>query len=421
MVHDFDRKIDRRTTNALAIEGYQAYLFGADAPSEVREDLVSMWVADMQFAAPPSAIEAMAARLEHPIFGYTMNFDDALFNAFGAWCARRYDWVIRREEMELSLGVIPALFDLIDCACAPDEKVLTLTPAYGYFRRAADHHGREFVTSKLLRDGVDVRVDFADFEAKARDPKVRLFFLCHPHNPTGRIWGEDELRRMGEICLANDVLIVSDEIHCDLLRSGLRHVPIAKLFPGAKGIVTCMAASKTFNLAGMMMATIIIPDPDLRAIWRKRHYPLVSPMGLAAATGAYRGGGEWLDQLRLYLDENFSLLSRVLAERLPRARFRIPGATYLAWVDLSAYFPAEINLTRLFLDEAGVILEGGEMFIENGEGMVRLNLACPRAELKVALDRICTAVASKYTGSPEEPTDEPLAPLRLDRSVLDMA
>ncbi|TGV11428.1 putative C-S lyase [Mesorhizobium sp. M8A.F.Ca.ET.173.01.1.1] len=392
MSYDFDINIDRMGTNALALEGYQSYLFGPDTQATARDDLISMWVADMQLAAAPAAIEAMAERLEHPIFGYTMNFDNALYDAFADWCAEHYDWSIVREEMETSLGVIPALFDLIDCVCEPDGRVLTLTPSYGYFKHATVHHGREFVTSKLTLDEGEFRIDFTDFAAKARDPKVQIFFLCHPHNPTGRLWTDDELRQMGRICLDNNVVIVSDEIHCDLLRAGKRHTPISKLFPGETSVVTCMAVSKTFNLAGMMMAMIVIPDPALRTVWRKRHYPFVSPMGLAAATGAYRGGGDWLKALRVYLDGNFTLLDNVLKERLPHAVFKIPDATYLAWVDLSAYFPGPINLTRFFLDEAGVILEGGEMFVENGDGCVRLNLACPRATLKEALDRICRSV-----------------------------
>lgn len=399
MTFDFDQPISRQGTNALAEDGYENYLFGAEPlvpPLQLPgTDLVSMWVADMQFAAPAAAIGAMRERLAHPIFGYTMNFDGQLYDAFGAWCDRRYGWRFEREQMQISLGVIPALFGLVEYICNPGDKVLGLTPSYGYFKHAVVHGGRIFETSPLRKkDDRDYEIDFEDFERKVRDPAVKLFFLCHPHNPTGRVWTEEELRRMGELCLSNGVKIVSDEIHCDLSRMSVTHVPIAKLFPGSKDIITCMAVSKTFNLAGMMLATVIIPDPELRATWRRRHYPFVNPLSLAAAVGAYRDGEAWLEALRQYLDDNFAFMQRYLTQRLPSARFQIPQATYLAWVDLSAYFDCSVNLTRFFLEKAGLILEGGEMFVENGAQYVRLNLACPRIQLAKALKRLTTATTA---------------------------
>ena len=394
MTHDFDRPISRANTNALATEGFGAYLLGADAEPLClhcpKDELIQMWVADMQFAAPEAAIRAIAERLQHPIFGYTMNFDDRLYEAFVAWCDRRYGWTFPREQMVLSLGVIPALLALVEYLCGPDGKVLTLSPAYGFFKHAAEQNGQTLVTSALSGPGYEI--DFADFEAKANDPAVKVFFLCHPHNPTGRRWTEPELRRMAEICFAHGVKIISDEIHCDLLRSGPNHTVLASLFPESRDIITCMAVSKTFNLAGMMLATIVIPDPDLRAVWRARHYPFVNPISLAAATGAYEEGEAWLDDLRGYLDGNFALTAEFLQGQLPKARFTIPEATYLLWIDLNAYFPEPVNLTRFFLERSGVVLEGGEMFVADGEGHVRLNLACPRMQVQEALQCIADAI-----------------------------
>lgn len=399
MTFDFDQPISRQGTNALAEDGYENYLFGAEplvpelkVPSM---ELVSMWVADMQLAAPEAAIDAVRERLQRPIFGYTMNFDDQLYDAFSAWCERRYGWRFDRDQMMVSMGVIPALSGLVEYICDPGDKVLGLTPSYGYFKHAVVNHGGIFETSPLRKsnDG-DYEIDFQDFERKVRDPSVKLFFLCHPHNPTGRVWTAEELRRMGELCLSNGVKIVSDEIHCDLTRTGVTHVPMAKLFPNSKDIITCMAVSKTFNLAGMMIATVLIPDAELRATWKRRHYPFVNPLSLAAAVGAYRDGEAWLVALRQYLDDNFAFMLRYLKEWLPKARFQIPQATYLAWVDLSAYFDESVNLTRFFLESAGLILEGGEMFVENGDQYVRLNLACPRAQVEVALKRLAAAIFS---------------------------
>lgn len=395
MTFDFDRIIPRTATNAVAEDGFENYLFGGDADLKLpvpRSKLISMWVADMQFAAPQAALDAMAERLAHPIFGYTMNMGGELYDAFHAWCIERYDWRFERDALQVSLGVIPALYALVEYLCAPGDKILTLTPAYGYFQRASLQTGHELLSSPLVaRDG-HYEIDFADFEEKVKDASVTLFFLCHPHNPTGRAWTERELRRMGDICFANGVRIVSDEIHADLLRQGKRHLPLAKLFPDNKGIVTCMAVSKTFNLAGLMLATVIIADPALRAQWQKRHYPFVNPISLAAAVGAYTNGSEWLDALRSYLDENYRIVAAFLGQHLPQARFAIPDATYLAWIDLSAYFPEPINLTRFFLEKAGVVLEGGEMFVSDGDGYIRLNIACPQPVLTTALVRIKQAL-----------------------------
>lgn len=399
MSTSFDQVIDRKNTNALAYDGYESYLFGPDENfpqiNYSRQELISMWVADMQFAAPQCAIDAMTERLKHPLFGYTMNFNDELYQAFSQWCKKKYDWGFSREEMQLSLGVIPALIGLVEYICEPGEKVLAFTPSYAFFKHASSRVGREFVTSKLIENNNEYDIDFEDFERKAQDPQVKLFLLCHPHNPVGRIWTHEELKKMAAICFKYNVKIVSDEIHCDLLRKDVTHTPLAKLFPGNRNIITCMAVSKTFNLAGLMVATIIIPDPELRKIWMHKHYGLVNPISLSAAIGVYRDGESWLEELKDYLDGNFKLLQDFLKFNFPKIKFEIPQATYLAWVDFTEYFPPNTNLTKFFLEKSGVILEGSEMFVENGGLRVRLNLACPRAQIQLALERIKQAVAAK--------------------------
>jgi cystathionine beta-lyase len=396
MHHDFDRLISRLDSNASAAEGYEKYLFSQAAAPVVldrpKEDIIQMWVADMQFAAPQAALDAMLDRLLHPIFGYTMNYDDQLYDVFHDWCQRRHGWSFPREQLVLSLGVIPALFGLVNYLCGPYDNVLTLSPSYGYFKHAAVKSGRALLTSPLINNDGRYELDFKDFEAKAADPSVKVFFLCHPHNPTGRLWSEAELRRLAEICFKHGLKIISDEIHCDLLRGGLKHTPLAKLFPESREIVTCMAVSKSFNLAGMMIATIVIPDAALRAVWNELHYPFINPISLAAAIGSYRGGEAWLDDLRVYLDENFALADAFVRTHLPNARLRIPEATYLAWIDMRGYFPGSVDLTRFFLERAGVVIEGGEMFVDSGEGHIRLNLACPRSVLQEALERIRNAI-----------------------------
>ncbi len=400
MTTNFDEIIDRSNTNAAAVEGFQDYLFDADVEitlNHAPEDLVSMWVADMSFASAPAAIAAIQKRLAHPVFGYTMNFDNAYYDAFVQWTQQQYGWQFAREALLISSGVIPALFDLVDQLCGVNETALTLTPAYGYFKHAVTHHHRELRTSPLKVADGHYTIDFEDLQRQTADPAVRVLFLCHPHNPTGRSWTDAELRQIGEICFENNVIIVSDEIHCDLLRVGKQHTPLAKLFPDSDQIITCMAPSKTFNLAGMMTANIIIPNPELRALWQARSHPFVSPLGLAAAQGAYENGHDWLQALRAYLDKNFNVLAATLKQELPQAVFQIPDATYLAWVDLSAYLPADLNLTKFFLEEAGVIMEGGEMFVADGGTRVRLNVACPTSTLLEGLRRIVAAVNAYKT------------------------
>lgn len=387
MSWNFDRIIDRRNTQCLSIEACRGRM---DIPYS-DEEIVRMWVADMDFAAPDCVLQALHARVDHGIFGYTEMFGDALPHAFAAWCERMYGWRFPQEQLCTSHGIVPALFDLIRLRCKPGEKALFFTPSYGPFRRAAVDTGHEYVCSDLVRgeDGV-FRIDFDDFAAKAADPAVTVCILCNPHNPTGRIWTDDELRRIGEICLENGLLILSDEIHCDLLRSGRTHTPLAKLFPDSERIVTCMAPSKTFNIAGLQFSTIVIPDPELRAAWKKTHTEGENPFSLTAAQAAYSDGGyAWLMALREYIDGNFAFTADYFAAHAPKVRFQIPESTYLAWVDVSAYTGPQTELRRLFAERAGVIVNDGSMFVRNAEGFLRLNLACPRAIVEKGLSRIC--------------------------------
>ena len=387
MSWNFDRIIDRRNTQCLSIEACRGRM---DIPYS-DEEIVRMWVADMDFAAPDCVLQALHARVDHGIFGYTEMFGDALPHAFAAWCERMYGWRFPQEQLCTSHGIVPALFDLIRLRCKPGEKALFFTPSYGPFRRAAVDTGHEYVCSDLIRgeDGV-FRIDFDDFAAKAADPAVTVCILCNPHNPTGRIWTDDELRRIGEICLENGLLILSDEIHCDLLRSGRTHTPLAKLFPDSERIVTCMAPSKTFNIAGLQFSTIVIPDPELRAAWKKTHTEGENLFSLTAAQAAYSDGGyAWLMALREYIDGNFAFTADYFAAHAPKVRFQIPESTYLAWVDVSAYTGPQTELRRLFAERAGVIVNDGSMFVRNAEGFLRLNLACPRTIVEKGLSRIC--------------------------------
>ena len=400
VMYNFDEVIDRRHTNAMNTDGFRGYIFHADETMTfpyADEDFIRMWVADMEFATPDVVIDGMRERLDKRIFGYTRVFEKSYYDALSEWCKRRYDWTFDRKALVMSNGIIPALYELVNYICKPDEKVLFLTQSYAYFKYAADFNERGYMCSDLKSEDGRYHIDFDDLAGKAADEKTALFILCNPHNPSGRVWSENELRRMAEIIENNHMWVISDEIHCDLLRRNQKHIPLGKVMPDYGRLITCMAPSKTFNLAGMMISNIIIRDEELRKIWLSRHYNFDNPLSIAAAQSAYEKGEPWLEELQLYLDENFRFVGEYLAEHLPRAKYRISEATYLAWVDLSGYFEPDEHLPKFFAYKAGVLLEGGNMFVQNSEGFIRLNLACPKATLAEGLRRICEAVNTKHT------------------------
>ena len=399
-MYNFDEIIDRKNTNAMNIEGFRDYIFHADETMTFPykdDEFIRMWVADMEFATPDVVIDGIKERLAKRIFGYTRVFSPAYYKAFAGWCRKRYDWSFKKEDLVMSNGIIPALFEMVDYICKPDEKVLFLTPSYAYFKYAADYSHRECVCSDLLNTDGYYTIDYDDLEKKAADEKTTLFILCNPHNPSGRVWKEEELKKMAAIIEQHKLWVISDEIHCDLLRQGQKHVPFGKVMTDYNRLVTCMAPSKTFNLAGLMISNVIIRNAELKETWLSRHYNFDNPLSIAAAQAAYERGGVWLNELQGYLDKNFAFTRDYLAEHLPKAHFRVSEATYLAWVDLNEYFAPDEPLPLFFAYRAGVLLEGGNMFVQHSDGFIRLNLACPKSVLAEGLKRICEAVNTKHT------------------------
>lgn len=396
--YDFDEIIDRRHTNALNTDGFRSYIFHAGPEKKFKfkdEEFVRMWVADMEFAIAPEILDAVKARLDRKILGYTLLYEADYYQAFLSWCKERYDWSFPREELVNSAGIIPALYQIIEDVVAKDEKVLTMTPAYGYFLHACEYNDVELVHSPLIRNNGHFEIDFEDFEKKASDPKVKLLLLCNPHNPSGRIWTEDELKKIASVVENNDLWVISDEIHCDIVRNGLKHIPLGKIMPDYKKLITCMSASKTFNMAGLLFSNIIIRDEHERNqfVARDKLIGSLNPLSIEAHKAAYEKGGPWLKQLKDYLDGNFNYVKEFFNEYLPEAVFEIPEATYLAWVDMSKCLPEEKDLPSFFANEAGVLLEGGnELFVGNAEGCVRLNLAMPRSVLETGMERMRDAI-----------------------------
>ena len=399
MTYNFDEIIDRRHTNALNTDGFRGYIFHA-GPEKVfpykDEEFVRMWVADMEFGVAPEILNALRGRIDRRIFGYTGLYDDEYYNAFSKWCKDHYDWGFPQEQLCVTPGIIPALYQLTETLCTRDEKVLVNTPAYGYFVHAAEYAGVGVLTSPLRKkaDGT-FEMDFEDFEKKCADPACKLVFWCNPQNPTGRMWTEEELRRAGEIMQRYNLWVVSDEIHCDLIRCGRRHIPMAKVMADYPKLITCMAPSKTFNLAGLAFSNIIIRDKALRDRFKDRDklFGMVNPMSLTAAKAAYEHGGAWHEALKEYLDGSFAFVKEFLARELPEAVMYIPEATYLAWVDLGKCLPEGTDLPDFFANKAGVLLEGGNgLFVGNASGYVRLNLAMPRSIIETGLIRMVEAI-----------------------------
>ncbi|MDB4292388.1 PatB family C-S lyase [Maribacter sp.] len=396
--YPFDQIINRKGTNAMSLTGYRGYLFEVDedlSGTYEEDDFIPMWVADMEFAIAPEIIDAMKKRLEHPVLGYSRVADPTYALVFQRWCMDRYGWQFDLKHLVHAKGVIPALYDLIGHICKPDEKVLIITPSYAFFKHGVDANKVALVCSDLIeRNGV-YQMDMEDIREKVTDEKCVLGIFCNPHNPTGRVWSKSELQALGEVCLENDLTIISDEIHCDVLRGGKIFTPMARLFPNTDKIITCMAPSKTFNLAGNMFANLIIPNDELRNTYNKSYLPIENPMSIVAAQAAYSDGHAWLGELTDYLDSNFEYLKIQLDTHLPHTKFVVSESTYLAWVNVSHYFTENENLTLFFARNAGVLLEGGDMFVANATGHIRLNLACPRARIEEGIRRVITAILEK--------------------------
>ena len=390
---DFDAIIDRRGTNAVSVEAARSSvgLSGAGLP-RADDALIRMWVADMDFAPPDVVTDAIRARLDRRILGYTGHFDGKLYDALSGWCAGRHGWSFAKEQLVFSSGVVAAIWQIAEDVAGPGDGIIILTPSYAPFARAAERSGAELICSPLKKTEGRYEIDFDDLAEKAADPRTKLLIFCNPHNPTGRIWTPEELRAVGELAAENGLWLISDEIHCDLTRMGIVYHPMAAILPDYERLVVCLSASKTFNIAGLSLSEIIIRDEqERRRFTAAQKGGVLNPLSMAAHEAAFSQGGPWLDALRTYLDGNFALTEAFLRERLPRAGHYTPEATYLLWPELSAYVPADRAPAAFFAEKAGVILEDASSFVGNADGCVRMNLAMPRALLREGLERIARA------------------------------
>lgn len=387
MKYDFTTKIDRSNTGAYKYDMMPEPLKGSG--------IVPMTVADMEFSAPPAVNEAVAKAAYHGCYGYTGPQGEYL-EAVKRWQKTRHGWDIEDDWYVVTNGIVQALGIAVRAFTAPGDGVLIMTPVYHPFYGAVNDNGRKLFTSPLIENNGRYEIDFGDIERKASDPEVKLMILCSPHNPIGRVWTYDELKRISDICLKNGVLVVSDEIHNDLIMPGSTHTVFAAV-PGAKdNCVVCTAISKTFNLAGLSCSNIFVPNPELKEKFAKQAHTdgcgCVPYIARFATIAAYNEGGEWLDELLTVVNSNFELLYRFIEERLPMFRVTRAEGTYLAWIDMRSLGLGHEELNRFMIDKAMISDNDGEMFGSAGDGFRRWNLALPQKELEGALERLEKAV-----------------------------
>lgn len=382
MKYNFDERIDRTNTNCIKYDARNMF-FG-------KEDVLPLWVADMDFRTPDFIVEAIRKRAEHELFGYTFraeSYNQSIVN----WLKRRHNWEIKPEWISFSPGVVAGLTLAIEAFSKPGDGVILQPPVYFPFFDSVKGTGREMIENPLRLENGRYYFDLEDLKQKITS-KTKLLLLSNPHNPGGMAWTREELSELAQICLENKILIISDEIHSDLIFDGYRHTPLAGISHEiAQNCVICMAPSKTFNTAGLTTSFLVIPNKRhlvaYERVMRLPHLHMGNIFGTVALEAAYTHGDEWLAQLLSYLQENYKLLEKFFRENLPEVKVMRPEATYLIWIDFSALGLADEDLNKRLI-EGGVGLNRGVQFGKQGSGFMRLNIGCTRTVLQEALERI---------------------------------
>jgi cystathionine beta-lyase len=387
MRYDFDEIIKRENTSSLKYDFTREY-FGTN-------DLIPMWVADMDFRTPDFIMQAIRARTDHEILGYSVR-PDSFYQAIIDWYGQRQKWPITKDWIVFSPGIVAALSLAVRAFSDKGEKVIVQPPVYHPFFSVIRDNKRMVVNNPLIEDGGFYRMDLDDLKRKI-DPDVKLLLLSHPHNPVGRVWSQEELRELAELCLENNIIILSDEIHSDLVFEPHIHTPLCMLGDEiADRTLTCISASKTFNLAGLSSSAVIISNEKLRSRFSHEvgtgHFFMGNIFGSVAMESAYRKGADWLKQLLSYLKGNMDLLVDFTGSSLPGIKVMPPEATYMAWMDMRNLGMRGRELKNFMIQEAKIGCNDGPSFGPGGKGYQRLNFACPRSTLQKALDQLKQAV-----------------------------
>lgn len=386
MKYDFDQVIDRSGNRASKYDE-RVMKFGTDK-------VIPLWVADMDFKTAQPIIDACVKKAEEGIWGYTSR-PASYFEAVKGWEKRRNNWDVDTSLMSWSLGVVPALSVLVKIFSHTGDKVMIQTPVYSEFYDVTEAWEREVVENKLVEENGTWHIDFEDFEKKAKE--VKIFLLCSPHNPLGIVWSREDLQRMADICIANDVLLVSDEIHSDLIFHGRKHIPTATLSTEIAGkVISCVSATKTFNLAGLQASTTIFPNMEMKKkfdrFWMNMDIHRNNAFSSVAMEAAYNEGEEWLEQLLEYISGNFDYIKEYCDKYIPKIKPSVPDATYLVWLDCRELGMDNDQLRSFMIEKAGLGLNEGYTFGRSLSGYMRLNAACPRSVLEQAMKQLKEAV-----------------------------
>lgn len=382
MEYNFDKITDRRNTNSLKWD--------------VNESELPMWVADMDFETAPEITEAVTKRAMHGIFGYSI-IPDEWSTAYAEWWKNRYGFEINKDWLIFCTGVIPAISSIVRKLTTPAENVVLFTPVYNIFFNSVLNNGRNVLECKLICDGENYEIDFDDLEKKLSDTQTTMMILCNPHNPVGKIWNRETLEKIGIMCKKYHVVVISDEIHCDLTKPGKTYIPFASVSDECKfNSITCVAPTKSFNIAGIQTAAVIVPNENLRnKVNRGLNTDEVAEpncFAVQAAVAAYTRGGAWLDSLRQYLDENRRITSEFIAEEIPLLRLMNSDATYLLWIDCRGVKNIPDDISAFVRGKTGLYLSNGRQYGSGGEGFLRLNIACPKSALNDGLCRLKKAI-----------------------------
>jgi len=391
-MYDFNSILKRRGTKSAKWDNLKKQ-FG-------RDDLLPLWIADMDFLASPAIMDALENRVKHGIYGYTY-CDDEYYNAVVGWMKRRHNWDINKKWIVFTPGVVPALSYAIEAFTKPGDNIIVQSPVYHPFYSTIENNERRIITNPLIYKNNRYYMDYEDLESKINS-KTKLLILCNPHNPVGRVWTKEELAKLGEICLNNNIIIISDEIHFDLVYKGNNHTVMANISSEIRdNCIVCTSPSKSFNIAGLQVSNIIIPNDDLREIYnmelKKHHIGRPNIFGQIALIAAYNELEDWLDSLIEYLEQNKNFFMDFIERKIPQLKVVEPEGTYLLWVDCSGLGMDSEELRKFFVDECKLALNHGAMFGEEGKLFQRVNIACPRSILEEALDRMEKAITKYYT------------------------
>lgn len=388
MTYDFDKIISRRGTNCVKWDEF------------TDPDIIPLWVADMDFETAPSVQQALLKRMQHGCFGYTL-VPESYYNATIQWFQHRHGWSIERPSFIYTSGVVPAISAIIKAVTSPGDKVLVQTPVYNCFFSSIRNNGCTLAENPLKMEGNRYEIDWQDFEAKCADPSVKVFLLCNPHNPAGRVWTCQELVQMGNICLKHGVFVISDEIHCEFVMPGHTYTPFASISEDfAMNCAVCLSPSKAFNIAGLQIANIIVKNEKVRKRVDKainiNEVCDVNPFGVIALQAAYSAEGEeWLNQLCHYISDNYLMACQLFTEALPQCPVTTLEGTYLMWVDIRATGKTSRQVTDHLLRKAKVYVNCGTMYGDSaGEGFIRINLATRRSLLREGIQRIIRGISN---------------------------